>query len=242
MIVSTTICSSSAADLSPYDAARLPVWMDGNVFLKGAKPSKHEKDPLRKPEFDPAIRLVEKADGFHLEITLDKAWAAQRTRQLVTTDLLGKAAIPNLPYERPDGTPLADHHRLFRPEKERSQSNARAVRASRPGQARSEGLVTEDPGTAVSQPNTFAPGPAAYIPDPNEPEVYADEQLQKFPEPLRSIIEMYQEGLHRNDWAALLEGCYLLRTNLNQTNPATLSRRYIQSADAEWALGLPRTS
>ena len=57
-------------DLSPYDAARLPVWMDGNVFLKGAKPSKHEKDPLVKPEFDPALKLVEKADGFYLEITV----------------------------------------------------------------------------------------------------------------------------------------------------------------------------
>ena len=46
------------ADLSIYDNAPLPVWMDGNVFLKGAKPSKYEKDPLVKPDFDPAIRLV----------------------------------------------------------------------------------------------------------------------------------------------------------------------------------------
>ena len=93
-------------DLGGYDGARLPVWMDGNVFLKGAKPSKHEKDPLVKPEFDPAIKLVEKADGFYLEVTFDKAWAGERTRKLVTTELLGKAAIPNLPYEQPDGTPI----------------------------------------------------------------------------------------------------------------------------------------
>ena len=96
-------------EVSPYDSfdtTRLPMWMDGNVFLKGAKPSKHEKDPLCKPDFDPVIRLVEKADGFHLEITFDKAWATERTRQLVTTELLGKAIIPNLPYECPDGTPL----------------------------------------------------------------------------------------------------------------------------------------
>ena len=38
-----------------------------------AKPSKHEKDPLVKPEFDPAIKLVEKTDGFYLEVTLDEA-------------------------------------------------------------------------------------------------------------------------------------------------------------------------
>jgi alpha-N-arabinofuranosidase len=93
-------------NLSPYDTATMPVWMAGNVFLKGAKASKHEKDALVKAEFDPAIRLVEKPDGMHLEITLDKAWASERARKLVTTELLGKAAIPQLPYERPDGRAL----------------------------------------------------------------------------------------------------------------------------------------
>jgi alpha-L-arabinofuranosidase len=93
-------------DLSKYDAARLPVWMNGNVYLKGAKSSKHESNPLLKPEFDPAVKLVEKADGFYLELTLDKAWADGPARTLVTTELLGKATIPNLPYEQPDGTPI----------------------------------------------------------------------------------------------------------------------------------------
>ena len=94
------------SDLSAYDATRLPVRMDGNVFLKGAKPCKHETEPLLKPEFDPALKLMEKADGFYLEFILDKAWAGERTRKLVTTELLGKARIPNLPYEQRDGTPL----------------------------------------------------------------------------------------------------------------------------------------
>jgi len=94
------------ADLGQYDGARSPMWMDGNVFAKGAKPSKHEKDPLVRPEFDPALKLVEKADGFHLEVTFDKAWAGERTRKLVTTERLGRAALPHLPYERPDGTPI----------------------------------------------------------------------------------------------------------------------------------------
>ena len=92
-------------DLSQYDAAPLPVYMDGNVFLKGAKPSKHEIEPLIELELDPALKLVEKADGFYLEIAFDKAWA-EGTRQLVTTERLGRAAIPNLPYERADGTPI----------------------------------------------------------------------------------------------------------------------------------------
>jgi alpha-N-arabinofuranosidase len=93
-------------DLSQYDTAKLSTWMNGNVFLKGARPSKIETEPLLKPEFDPMLKLVEKADGFYLELMLDKDWSAERTRKLVTTDMLGKAVIPNLPYEHPNGSPL----------------------------------------------------------------------------------------------------------------------------------------
>lgn len=94
------------ADLTKYDNAQLPVWMDGNVFLHGAKPCKVEKEPLLKPDFDPEMKLSKKADSFYLAIRLDKAWAKERQRKLVTTELLGKATIPDLPYERPDGQPI----------------------------------------------------------------------------------------------------------------------------------------
>jgi alpha-N-arabinofuranosidase len=93
-------------DLSEYDTAKLPVWMNGNVFLNGAKPSKHEAEPFLQPAFDPAIALVEKADGLYLEMAFDPVWGTERTRKLVTTELLGKAVIPNQAFENPDGTPL----------------------------------------------------------------------------------------------------------------------------------------
>ncbi|MGO8674325.1 MAG: right-handed parallel beta-helix repeat-containing protein [Limisphaerales bacterium] len=93
-------------DVSPYDTAQLPVYMAGNVFLGGAKPSKHETSPLVKADFDPRLKLLEKPDGFYLEIALDPAWAAEQTRKLVTTALLGAASIPNLPFENADGTPI----------------------------------------------------------------------------------------------------------------------------------------
>jgi alpha-L-arabinofuranosidase len=94
-------------DLSPDDAAKLPVFMQDNVFLYGAKPCKHESAPLVRPDFDPALKLAEQPDGWYLELALDKDWAAAQTRELVTTELLGKAVIPNLPYERRDGSPLS---------------------------------------------------------------------------------------------------------------------------------------
>ena len=85
-----------------------------------------------KPEFDPALKLVEKADGFYLEIRFDKAWAAERTRKLVTTELLGKAAIPNLPYEQPDGTPIRINTDYFG--KSRNEANPTPGPFENPGQ------------------------------------------------------------------------------------------------------------
>jgi alpha-N-arabinofuranosidase len=79
--------------------------MEGNVFLKGAKPSKHEAGAVVAPGFDPALKLAEKPDGFFLEIVLDKTFG-DRPRRTVTTALLGRAAIPDLPYEQADGAPV----------------------------------------------------------------------------------------------------------------------------------------
>jgi hypothetical protein len=80
--------------------------MDGNVYLKGAKPSKHEAAPLVLPDFDPALKIVEKPDGWYLELNADTQWAAGSKRRIVTTALLGKAVVPNQPFENPDGTPV----------------------------------------------------------------------------------------------------------------------------------------
>jgi len=90
--------------LSAYDGAQLPVFMAGNVFLSGANPSKHEPSPLVQADVDPGLKLVEKPDGMYLQIALDEAWA-QKQREVVTTELLGKAKIPDLPYVQPDGSP-----------------------------------------------------------------------------------------------------------------------------------------
>ena len=42
------------------------------------------------------------------------------------------------------------------------------------------------------------------------------------------------------EWADLSEGCYLLRTNLTEMDPATLWKRYIQLTDAEWAFRISK--
>jgi transposase len=42
------------------------------------------------------------------------------------------------------------------------------------------------------------------------------------------------------EWASQSEGCYLLRTNLTETDPATLWKRYIQLTEAEWAFRITK--
>jgi hypothetical protein len=42
------------------------------------------------------------------------------------------------------------------------------------------------------------------------------------------------------EWTSLSEGCYLLRTNLNETDPALLWKRYIQLTEAEWAFRITK--
>lgn len=43
-----------------------------------------------------------------------------------------------------------------------------------------------------------------------------------------------------SEWAAQSEGCYLLRTNLNEADPAKLWKQYTQLTEAEWAFRITK--
>ena len=98
--------SISGFGLWVYDARNSLLQTGGNVYLNGARPYAKEVGPLTLPEVDPAVKLVEKSDGWYLEMKCDKTWYAGSNKNPVTTALLGVAAIPKLPYENPDGSPL----------------------------------------------------------------------------------------------------------------------------------------
>jgi alpha-N-arabinofuranosidase len=59
------------------------------------------------------VKLEQKADGWYLKLTEDKAWRDEAKRKLVTTESLGKASIPDLPFENADGSPLRFHTDYF---------------------------------------------------------------------------------------------------------------------------------
>jgi hypothetical protein len=101
--------------LQVYDARPLPLRTGGNVYLAGARPYARETGAVVRPDVDPRIRLVEGGGAFHLRLVAGSELEAAQTT-LVTTDVLGKAFVPQLPYENPDGSPLAvDRDFLGRP-------------------------------------------------------------------------------------------------------------------------------
>src|SRR5690606_13575083 len=93
------------AGLAEYDRAAQPVQLAGNVFLKDAVASRHEKSPLVRADLDPVIELTRDQDRVSLGLTFDPAWREAQKRSLVTSALLGRALVPDLPYEQPDGSP-----------------------------------------------------------------------------------------------------------------------------------------
>ena len=95
--------------------------VSGNVYLGGAKPSANEREALVVTKSYSDIKLEKRPDGWWLEMPLDTAWQLKKPRGIVTTELLGKAKAPDLPYENPDGTPYRLDKDYFR--KQRSAKN-----------------------------------------------------------------------------------------------------------------------
>jgi len=116
--------------LEAYDYAVLPVIAARNVYYKGAKPCTKETTHVEKPAFDPHIKLVEQGENVYLYITFEEAFTSSNNN-LVTTKLLGKAAIPGQPFENPDGSPLTIDTDYFG--RKRNKANPSAGPFENPG-------------------------------------------------------------------------------------------------------------
>lgn len=98
----------ASAGLDAYDKSASHTPMAGNVFIQGAKPSRHEKSPLLLPDLDPAWKIREENEKWFLEINL--SGIGKPTGPLVTSDLLGKTEVSALPFVQPDGSPYRLEH------------------------------------------------------------------------------------------------------------------------------------
>jgi len=85
-----------------YDKSASPNFMAGNVFIKGTKPSSHEKSPLLLPDLDPAWSVREENGKWFFEVNL--SGISKSTGPVVTSELLGKTEVSGLPFVQPDGS------------------------------------------------------------------------------------------------------------------------------------------
>ncbi len=88
-----------------YRAAKLPVWIDGNVYYNGATHYEKEINYLENPDFNPNAHVIEKGSSVYLQINSDDL-SLEKHAQLITTQVLGKAKMPKQYFENPDGSPL----------------------------------------------------------------------------------------------------------------------------------------
>ena len=88
-----------------YDLREYPLMTGGNVSYRRAQPYARETNQVVAADVDPKVRLVEKDGRFILQFS-PGAELKQAPTVLVTTERLGKAKIPDLPYVDADGSPL----------------------------------------------------------------------------------------------------------------------------------------
>jgi hypothetical protein len=56
----------------------------------------------------------------------------------------------------------------------------------------------------------------------------------------RRLTMEWKRSRRWSHWTSLSEGCYILRTNLTDTDPVVLWKRYIQLTEAEWAFRITK--
>ncbi|MDO8541663.1 MAG: right-handed parallel beta-helix repeat-containing protein [Opitutaceae bacterium] len=89
-----------------YDGRAAPLQAAGNVFLNGARPYAAESKALAPAGNHAPPRITEEAGAVFLHLE-PVAGLKDAATVRVTTALLGRAKVPDLPYENPDGSPLA---------------------------------------------------------------------------------------------------------------------------------------
>lgn len=116
-----------------YDAREFPIEAGGNVYYHHARPYGREANPVVRAEHNPGVRLVARDGRLGIELDLGAEFTPSATK-LVTTEILGRARVPGLPYENGDGSPLKVDIDYFG--KKRSETNPAPGPFEAPGAGR----------------------------------------------------------------------------------------------------------
>ena len=88
-----------------YDTREAPLQTGGNLYYGEARPYAKEKDPLVVSDRVLTPVIVDQGDEVFLQMEIGPEWK-KAGATVVTTELLGKARIPQLPFENADGSAL----------------------------------------------------------------------------------------------------------------------------------------
>ncbi len=88
--------------LAGFSEAKLPVWIDGNLYYNKAVQFKEEKNFIMNPDFKPLMEILEEGKNVFLNYSLNGETTSLKT-QFITTEMLGKAKLPKQAFEDPDG-------------------------------------------------------------------------------------------------------------------------------------------
>ncbi|MBQ4264331.1 MAG: right-handed parallel beta-helix repeat-containing protein [Clostridia bacterium] len=89
--------------LEKYHFSHLPVWIDGNAYLGGAKPWKNEQHCLVDDHADVRIDMIEQDGAYALKTNLFD-YLGSFASGLIHSDILGCAFEPDQRFEDPDGS------------------------------------------------------------------------------------------------------------------------------------------
>ncbi len=90
--------------LGVYNEANLPMFVNGNVYLNGARTFEDESNSLELA-YNPEINIEETDEGVFLSMNMDKKLLKMKN-QVITTDLLGKALISGQGFVNPDDSSI----------------------------------------------------------------------------------------------------------------------------------------
>ena len=91
--------------LGLYDNSELPVWMEGNVYYNEAQPCKQDTHFINIQEYNPEIKLFEDDEQVFLNFHFENAFYNHKVN-MISSEILGEALIPNARFENPDGSSL----------------------------------------------------------------------------------------------------------------------------------------
>lgn len=122
------------AGLDSFNDAKLPMHLGGNVYMNQAKPYSKEKDFIKNTVFDPKIKLEESNQNVYLNMD----WSPLKgfKTKIISTDDLGRALIPDLPFEDTDGSFLTINKDYFGNERNQNSPTPGPIEKLKKGEGR----------------------------------------------------------------------------------------------------------